>query len=257
MNDLKMEDKKTTLEYWDKAYLKPPRLRLPSRFNLSICNAQRLLKDHVKPGMHFLEIGCAPGKMLAWVSFALKARVAGIDYSKRGIIYAQQIFHAVGIEGDLRCEDIFNTTFKPGTFDIVYSNGVVEHFKDVKEIIRQHAVFLKPHGKALIVIPNLSGVWGILTKWLAPDILGMHNLPVMHPSSLKGVAPADLVKDVRAYRAGHISLRHAVPPRGLPPTVTAIIGGVVDLLGFIQPFDIAPFCPTLVLEMTRLGGPTL
>ena len=204
-----------------------------------------------------LSLNVAPGKTLAWVAFFLKARVAGIDYSKRGIIFAQEIFHAVGIEGDLRCEDIFDTTFKPGSFDIVYSNGVIEHFNDAKEIVRQHAVLLKPRGKALIVIPNLSGAWQELAKWLAPDILSMHNLSLMNPTSLKAVAPMDLVKDVRAYRAGHISVWHAIPPRGFPAAVTMVIGGIADLLGFVQPFDIASLCPTLVLEMTRLEGRVL
>ena len=257
LNDLRIEDKKTTVGYWDKAYSKPPRFRLPSRLNLSIRNAQRLLRGHVKPGMRFLEIGCAPGKMLAWVAFCLGARVAGIDYSKRGIEFAQRVFDAVGIKGDLRCEDILDTTFEPGTFDIVYSNGVIEHFNDAREIVRQHAVLLKPYGKALIVIPNLSGPWQKLVKWLAPDILSMHNLALMNPVSLKEVAPADLVKDARAYRAGHISVWHAIPPRGLPGAVTMIMGGFVDLLGFVQPFDIASLCPTLVLEMTRLEGRAL
>jgi 2-polyprenyl-3-methyl-5-hydroxy-6-metoxy-1,4-benzoquinol methylase len=257
LNDLEIRMEKTTLEYWDQAWSKPPRLSLPSRFNLSIRNAKRLLGNHVKPGMCFLEIGCAPGKMLAWVSFALKARVAGIDYSKRGIMYAQQIFHTVGLEGDLRCEDIFHTTFKPGTFDIVYSNGVIEHFNDAREIVRQHVLLLKPYGKALIVIPKLSGPWQKLTRWLAPDILSMHNLALMNPISLKEVAPTDLVKNVQTYHAGHISVWHAIPPRGLPAAVRMIIAGFVDLLGFLQPFEIGPLCPTLVLEMTRLDGTAL
>ena len=35
-------------------------MRLPLPLNLSIRNAQRLLRAHVKPGDHFLEIGGAP-----------------------------------------------------------------------------------------------------------------------------------------------------------------------------------------------------
>jgi len=244
-------DRKTTNEHWDHAWSKPPRMRLPSRLNLSIRNAQRLLRTHVRRGMRFLEIGCAPGKMLAWVAEALGADVAGLDYSKAGMGFAQQLFDTLGIAGDLRCEDVFDNSFECDSFDVVYSSGLIEHFVDPRDIVREHVTLLKPGGKAIITIPNLVGWWGFLTEKLDPDVLEMHNLDIMRPSALLALAPCDLVSDARAYRSGCLSVDHAIPVRKVPRIIGLGIGHLVNLLGLMQPFEIPFLAPQLVLEMTR------
>lgn len=246
-------DRKTTNEHWDHAWSKPPRMRLPSRLNLSIRNTQRLLRTHVRRGMRFLEIGCAPGKMLAWVAEVLGADVAGLDYSKAGMGFAQQLFDTLGIPGDLRCEDVFDNSFKCDSFDVVYSSGLIEHFDDPRDIVREHVTLLRPGGKAIITIPKLVGWWGFLTGRLDPPVLEMHNLDVMRRSALLALAPSDLVSDARAYHWGRISLHHAVPIHKIRYLGT-VACRFADLLGLLQPFDIPFLCPHLVLEMTRRNG---
>jgi cyclopropane fatty-acyl-phospholipid synthase-like methyltransferase len=75
---------KITKSYWDAAWQKEIRYRLPRNIYTSTKNLQRLLRQRIKPGMRVLEIGFAPGKMLAWVAKILQAKVAGIDFSERG-----------------------------------------------------------------------------------------------------------------------------------------------------------------------------
>jgi len=241
----------TTKEHWNAVWSNSPRMRLPSPFNLSVRNAQRLLRNHVKPGMRFLEIGCAPGKMLAWVAKTLGASVAGLDYSKNGMKFADELFKTLSIQGDLRCEDIFNNSFEPHSFDIVYSCGFIEHFADPRQIVRQHVKLLRPGGKALITIPNLTGWYAKPVKRLDPEALSMHNQEIMNPVGLRAVAPMDMVDDVRAYRSGRISVNHALSSRKLSQGVRLTIGRIVDMIAFFQPFDISFLCPVLVLEMTR------
>lgn len=219
---------------------------------VEVRNIQRLLKCHIKPGMRVLEIGCAPGHTLAWVAQALKVEVAGLDYSIRGIDHARRLFDRLDIPGDLRCEDVFQASFQESTFDCVYSCGVIEHFDDPRQIVEIHVRLLKPGGSALITIPNLSGIYGRIQRYFDEDILSLHNLNIMNPVSLTGLAPAHLVQDVRSYPFGRPSAMFILDKK-LPKWLAIGSGLFINLIGNLQPFDITSLCPLLVLGMRKKG----
>ena len=77
--------RKTEQAHWDAAWQLPIKARLPSRHNAGVLNVTRLFEWHVRPSFRYIEIGCAPGKILAWVASVLKAEAAGLDYSEIGI----------------------------------------------------------------------------------------------------------------------------------------------------------------------------
>lgn len=243
--------RKTDRQYWDSTWTRQPRMRLPSSLLVGTRNIQRLLAHHVKPGIRFMEIGCAPGKILAWVAKRKGAEVSGLDYSSRGIGHAKLLFDALGISGDLRCEDIFEASFRDGTFDCVFSSGLIEHFDDPRPLLEIHAKLLKPGGKAVVAIPNYGGIYGWAQHHCDPENLALHNLRIMSLSSLAQLAPTGLVQNVRSYEFGRmtntlVSL-HKVMPRFFVNGLT--IG--CNAIGLLQPMDIRSLCPLLVLEMTR------
>ncbi len=244
----------TTPEHWDAAWSTPPRLRLPSPLWIGVRDLQRLLRAYVKPGMSVLEVGCAPGKTLAWAARALGARVAGLDYSPRGLEFARALFRHCGVAGDLRCEDVFATTFAPGTFDVVFSVGVIEHFDDPREIVQRHVLLAKPGGVALIAVPNYAGVYGRLQRRFDPGNLAIHNLAIMSPGALKALAPRELVGTVDAYPAGRLSPWLISFEKRWPRSVARGVCFLLNGVGLLQPRDVAPLCPTLVLALRRLAG---
>jgi 2-polyprenyl-3-methyl-5-hydroxy-6-metoxy-1,4-benzoquinol methylase len=249
-----MAEELTTRAHWENTWAVPPRWRLPSGLIVSIRNIQRLLRPRVRPGMRVLEIGCAPGKMLAWCASVLGAQVSGLDYSDRGIQWSRQLFAALGIDGDLRCEDLFATTFAKATFDVVYSVGVIEHFEDPRHIVRAHATLLKPGGTALIVIPNYQGVYGRIQRWFDPESLEIHNLTIMNVGALARLAPADLITGMRTYRAGRVNPWQLTLERRWPRAIARGVSLAVNAAALLQPMDIGPLCPVLVLELTRGGA---
>src|SRR4051812_33658512 len=111
MEDHRSQGKKTDVGHWEGAWRSSPRPRLPSLLSVSTANTVRILRDAVKPDVSFLEIGCAPGKILAYVATVLHAKVSGLDYSETGISQARTLFAALGLSADLRSEDVFATTF--------------------------------------------------------------------------------------------------------------------------------------------------
>jgi 2-polyprenyl-3-methyl-5-hydroxy-6-metoxy-1,4-benzoquinol methylase len=242
-------DEITTIEHWDNVWCSLPPGHLPPGLNVAVRNLRRLLRAHVKEGMRFLEIGCAPGSMLAWVAEVLRAQVAGLDYSEPGLALTRRLFEALGLEADLRCEDLFNTTFEPASFDVVFSAGVIEHFDDPYEVVRRHMILLKRGGKALITIPNYGGLYGHLQRHFDPDNLALHNLTIMQTAELEKVAPMNLVGSAHAYPAGRISPGLVSLGRLWPRPFARIAAHVINALGLIQPADIASLCPMLVLEL--------
>jgi 2-polyprenyl-3-methyl-5-hydroxy-6-metoxy-1,4-benzoquinol methylase len=250
---MECDGNKTDQAYWDKIWQPGTRHRLPCGLFMSHLNIQRLLKARVKPGMQVLEVGFAPGSMLAWVAKALGAKVAGVDFSETGIKAARNFFETLQIPGDLRCEDIRATTFPPGSFDLVYSQGFIEHFEDPTEMVRRHVLLLKPGGLALITIPNFGGIYGVLLRFSDPASLTIHNLDIMQPEPLARLSPADLVSQVAAYPAGRISPWLLNLNKRWPLLSARVFNHVVNLLGLLQPCDIGALAPMLVLEMRRAG----
>lgn len=222
-------------------------MRLPRPYGTTIRDLMQLLRREVKPGTKFLEIGCAPGKTLAWVSAALGADVSGLDYSAQGIQVSRKVFDSVGVHGDLRHEDIFHNSFDCGTFDVVYSGGVIEHFDDPAEIVKIHVNLAKPGGLALIIIPNFRGFYG---RILPKENLEIHNLEIMTCPALLKLCPSDLTESAEAFPYGRIAfanrLDRFVPGWLKPP---AAIAG--ELIWLIQPFTIKALCPSLVLKIRR------
>jgi 2-polyprenyl-3-methyl-5-hydroxy-6-metoxy-1,4-benzoquinol methylase len=241
----------TSREYWDNVHVAQPRLRLPSGLVVSTRNLQRLLKAQVAPGAKVLEIGFAPGKLLAYVAKTLGARVSGVDYSEKGIAFARRLFAVLGLQADFRCEDIFATTFQPGTFDMVYSVGVIEHFNDPRNIVRRHVELLRPGGTALILIPDYSGIYGRLQRSFDAQILELHNLRIMSPEAMLELAPADLVDHVESFRSGKPTSSLVTFERKWPPRLVGLLHALSNAIALVQPFDIPGLCPIIALRMTR------
>jgi 2-polyprenyl-3-methyl-5-hydroxy-6-metoxy-1,4-benzoquinol methylase len=247
----KSEGARTSRGQWDDVWSTPPRARLPSSLSVGIGDLKRLLRAHVTPGMRVLEVGCAPGKTLAWMGRELGAEVAGLDYSPRGVAVSRDLLRALGVDCDLRCEDIFATTFEPASFDVVFSAGVIEHFEDPRDIVRRHVRLVRPGGKALCTVPHYGGLYGRLQRYLDPENLALHNLSIMRVDALERLAPADLVEGARAYPAGRLSPWLLSFERRWPRPVARAVCHVLNGVGLVQPVQVRALCPTLVLECTR------
>ncbi len=244
---------KTSTEHWDSAWADEPRLRLPSPLHVGVGNLQRLLRRRVRPGMHVLEIGCAPGKLLAWVAKVLGASVTGLDYSARGMDVCSRLFRALGVQGDLRCEDVFESTLAPGTFDVVYSAGVIEHFDDPRDIVARHLAFLKPGGWAIITVPNYGGLYGRLQGYFDPANLAIHNLDIMTPAALERLVPPDAAS-VHAYPAGRLSPWIVSFARRWPSAIATVVNIALNAVGVLVPVETRVLAPMLVLEVQRAPG---
>jgi 2-polyprenyl-3-methyl-5-hydroxy-6-metoxy-1,4-benzoquinol methylase len=243
--------RKTDRSYWEATSQEPIKNRLPSRLNVGVLNITRLLERHVRPGSHYIEIGCAPGKLLAWVASVLKADVAGLDYSEPGIAKCRALFDVLGLKVDLYHDDFFNHRLPPASFDVVTSFGVIEHFDDARPVVLRHLDLVKPGGVALIAIPNYGGLYGFLQRWFDGPNLALHNLEIMSPLALTALMDSSDIESVRAYPFGAMSPWIVNLDKRLPHFAAKLVALGVNALGLLQPIAIEALAPLLVLEVRK------
>ncbi|MEK7357014.1 MAG: class I SAM-dependent methyltransferase, partial [Bdellovibrionota bacterium] len=165
--------------------------QLPSEVNPGIgfdrCFA-KALTHHLKgvTGEVF-EVGCAPGKWLAFMAKTFNMQPSGIEYSKAGIEATRKNLDLLGLPAEsLMTGDFFAAEPQP-RFDVVMSFGFIEHFDDPDAVVARHAAWLKPGGRLVLGVPNFNGIYHPLQKILDSSILDKHNLKTMRLDYFKGL----------------------------------------------------------------------
>jgi len=135
-----------------------------------------------------LEVGCAPGKWLAFMAREFDLRPSGVEYSESGIRLTRENFRLLGIKPDeIIAGDFFKVNPSP-QFDVVMSFGFIEHFHDVDAVISLHLKWLKPGGKLILGLPNFRGIYFPIQYVLDKKILAKHNLGIMNLEYFRVVA---------------------------------------------------------------------
>lgn len=126
----------------------------PSRF-------LEALRAHLPttPASRVLELGCAPGRWLEWVRQATGARAVGVELEDAGVRLTHELYPTLAL---VRA-DAFHIPFADATFDAVYSIGLIEHFDDPHDLVKEARRVLRPGGVSLWLIPNIAA--GSLCRW--------------------------------------------------------------------------------------------
>lgn len=243
--------RKTEQEHWDRAWRSPVRPRIPSRLNVDVRSLTDLVQGYVKPNARYIEIGCAPGKYLAWVAVKCRAQTSGLDYSETGIENCRQLFKAMKLDVDLHHGDFFDNDLPKSYFDVVSSFGFIEHFDDPTNAVRKHIELLVSGGVALITIPNYGGFLGKLQAKCDPENLSLHNTSIMSIEALTALVNTSLGCDVRAYPYGRPSMWLVNLERVMPNWLARAIKYSSNFIGHCLPNPIGSLAPMLVLEIRK------
>jgi SAM-dependent methyltransferase len=102
-------------------------------------------------GKEVLEIGCGLGTDL--LQFAGSgAYVTGIDLTPRSIELTSKRFELFGAKGHFEVGDAENLGFANGTFDLIYSHGVLHHTPNTQKAVNEIYRVLRPEGKAIVML---------------------------------------------------------------------------------------------------------
>jgi SAM-dependent methyltransferase len=236
--------------HWDKRTgdVKP---RLPSKLNAAVGDLIALLDPLVKPGSRVLEVGCAPGKFLLWCAMAKQAQACGVEYAESSHRATVELFKAAHVPADIRREDFMQTTLEPGSFDLVYSFGVIEHFDDPRPMVKKHFDMLKPGGTAIITVPHFGAGYGWLCRHMDREAYDIHNVSIMSEAGMLALAPEGA--QARAYAYGRLS-PWPLPWGRIPRVISLLLQYGFNALALLQPVEVKALCPWLVLELKRPIG---
>ncbi len=183
-----------------------------------------------------LEIGCARGTSLVYFAKEFGYEPYGVDYSEIGCKMAEENLKRAGINGTILCEDIFKTSLKKESFDVVYSAGLIEHFDDPDKIINKHIELLKRGGTLIITIPNFRDSLYLSLRKLRgkeKELLETHNITIMDKGKLKEVLQGKGVQILMLDYFGPINLILAFEPKNRAMLLsTHLINQVLGYLTF-------------------------
>jgi 2-polyprenyl-3-methyl-5-hydroxy-6-metoxy-1,4-benzoquinol methylase len=205
----------TEVKFWDDYWAN---CKLPNvvdyGFSFERCLAEAL--KEVLPDLQgeVLEVGCAPGKWLAFMSTEFGLKPNGIEYSEAGMQATIRNFQLLGLTpGRIQTGDFFQA--KPDRqFDVVMSFGFIEHFSDADSVVDLHLQWLKPGGTLILGVPNFRGVYYFLQKLLDNQILEKHNLDVMSPEYFHHLADRYELKPVTIRYIGSFEPSLPIPAQG-------------------------------------------
>ena len=120
----------------------------------------------------FLEVGSGPARWMIYFHKTFGYRVSGCDTSPRSCEWARENLAAAGVVATIHQADFFAIE---GSYDIVFSGGVVEHFEDPSIPLAAFERLLAPGGILITDVPNLTGLNGWYRRVLQPETFETHR----------------------------------------------------------------------------------
>lgn len=120
-------------------------------------NYARVLDEQLPLGVRILDAGCGTGQLAIFLSMVHRW-VVGADFSSASLAKANDFKRRF----DLRrvsfvCMDLFQPALQNGSFDYVFSNGVLHHTADAYGAFQNLCALVKPGGYITIGLYNTYG----------------------------------------------------------------------------------------------------
>ena len=132
-----------------------------SRIQQAEASLARMLREPSLEGRSFLDIGCGSG-LFSLAAARLGARVHSFDFDTSSVACTRELkmrFAPAGAEWDVEQGSVLDARYMQGlgSFDVVYSWGVLHHTGRMWEALEAAAAAVRPGGKLYIAIYNDLG----------------------------------------------------------------------------------------------------
>lgn len=181
-----MENNLTNIDFWDNGYKTQENFFIEK---LEYSVTKKIYKYF--SGIEFknkkvFEIGCYPGRFL-WHFGKLGFNLNGIDqisYLDKMVNWFKENKFNIG---EFFVGDIFDFRNEQ-KYDVVFSSGFIEHFRNFEEVIKIHTELVSDGGYIYITTPNFAGcIQKTLHSIFDKQNLKAHYLPSMNPKIWKKV----------------------------------------------------------------------
>ena len=133
---------------WDRP-IRESELYLPDRkdvFNFIDETKVRHLRPLLPPTGTAVEVGAGSGRLLIRLGLERPYRLVAVDYAPYAIRAVQENYLRAGVKGVAITADAKALPFPDGSIDLVLSGGLLEHFREPGEIVREMVRVLRPGG---------------------------------------------------------------------------------------------------------------
>jgi len=128
---------------------------------------QKYVKSLQNKGpVNVLEIGCGTAIDSYYIAEHTHANVWAIDISSKAIQVAERVGRHFNGKINLKVADALSTDFKDSFFNLIFSQGVIEHFKNPVPLMREHKRLLGDDGYLIIDVPQKYNIYTLFRKLL-------------------------------------------------------------------------------------------
>lgn len=111
--------------------------------------------DKLPAGSKVLEIGAGSAIDCAYLAKKYpQLQFIGTDISKESVTLGKRIAQYLKVKLDLILDDATKSKLGSDSFDLIFSQGVVEHFKNPRQIMSEQVRILKNGGYLIIDVPQ-------------------------------------------------------------------------------------------------------
>ena len=147
----------------------------------------RAIMTYAKPNSDILELGCGTASLGNRLAGRLRS-YSGLDLSGSALAKAKCRSKKKNIH--FIHGDMYESNFRP-IYDIVWSQGLLEHFPNPSEVVERHLTACKRGGTVLISVPWLYSyfpIWYVMTRprcfrrfwpWTEQQFFSRQNLDVI------------------------------------------------------------------------------
>jgi SAM-dependent methyltransferase len=149
----------STLEHWESYWTEHPEL------DQVYSNQDRLVREVLAEGpvrgKTVLEVGAGSGRDTLGL---VRAGATGVvlDYSPAALAHIQKQAAAQGLTVHLVRADALRMPFRDGAFDVLFHQGLAEHFRDPLPLLRENARVTRSGGIVVVDVPQTFHLYTLL-----------------------------------------------------------------------------------------------
>lgn len=176
---------------------------------------------------NILEIGSGMGRYTKLIP-----RVVGLEYSRFFVNYCKRHVKAVFLRADG-----FNIPIEDNVFDCVFSSGVIEHFDNPADMIKEHVRVCKVGGCVIITVPAKDSPTYI--RFTMQQNLLAHDNEKDWRWYGRRIGDDEMYKLLKEAELGSIKLFHLGHVLG---------ASIKNILGYLQQFLLLKGSPTMLVK---------
>ncbi len=191
--------RESTKDHWQDFWEEADGLELDDVYGTDGRLVREILALGDPNGRRILEVGAGTGRDAVALAKA-GAQVCTIDYVVGSLGLTVKASRLAGVRLEPVGGDGTRMPFADGTFDVVFHQGLLEHFRDTGPLLRENVRVLKPGGRLVVDVPQKYHYYTLgkqilirLGKWFA----GWETQ--FSPGELESVVTAHDVRVERTY----------------------------------------------------------